>query len=375
MGEDEPIYGKVYLPRKFKTGVGLPEDNSVDIYAQDLGLLADVEGERIAGYNVLVGGGMGMTHGNANTFPFLARPICYVPATQVIAAAEGVIKLFRDHGNRGDRKRARIKYLVHDWGVDKFRDVLQEYLPFPLALPKPIDVRGFPLHHGWHAQGDGLYYYGVSVESGRIKDEGTARLRTALRTLVERYRPRIRLTPMQDVLLCDLPADARADVERTLTRHGVRLPHQLSEARKHSLACPAIPTCGLAISEAERALPRVVDQLEAELTRLGLENEKISIRMTGCPNGCVRPYQSDIGIVGRSGDKYTVFVGGHVLGTRLNFVLKDLVPLAEIVPLIVPLLAGFKSERRPGESFGDYCHRLGPEAVHVHVGRYTAAAT
>src|SRR5262249_36856612 len=263
----------------------------------------------------------------------------------------------------GARKGARIKLRDHAWVADRFREVLQRYLPSPLVLPKPIEVSGFPLHHGWHAQGDGLFYYGVSVESGRIKDEGALRLRTSLRTLVQRYRPRVRFTPMQDVLLCDLPSHASPDVHRTLTEHGVRLPHQLSETRKHGLACPAIPTCGLAISEAERVLPGIVDQLEAELTRLGLEREKIGIRITGCPNGCVRPYQSDIGIVGRSGDKYTVFVGGNVLGTRLNFLLKDLVPSGEIVPLLKPLLARFKADRRADEGFGDYCRRIGEDTA------------
>src|SRR6202007_2948758 len=172
-------------------------------------------------------------------------------------------------------------------------------------------------------------------------------------------RPGIRLTPIQDILLCDLDAAARADIERTLAEHGVRLPEQVSTVRKLSMACPAIPTCGLAISESERALPALIDQLDVVLKRLGLENEQLSVRMTGCPNGCARPYQSDIGIVGRSGDKYTVFVGGHVLGTRLNFMLRDLVPFDDIVPLLVPLLDRFRRAKRPDESFGDFCHRIG----------------
>jgi len=361
--ETEPIYGKVYLPRKFKTGLAFPEDNSIDIYAQDLGLLAIVENQAILGYNVLVGGGMGMTHGNANTFPFLARPICYVSSDRVVEAAEAVIKLFRDHGNRGDRRRARIKYLVNDWGVDKFRHVLADYLSFPLVLPKPIEVSDFPLHLGWLAQGDGKYYYGISVENGRIKDDGAFRLRSCLRQLVERYKPEIRLTPMQDILLCNLPANAQADIERALLEFGVTPPDRLSVVQRHSMACPAIPTCGLAITESERVLPGIIDQLEIELERLGLAQEKISVRMTGCPNGCARPYQSDIGLVGRSGDKFMVFVGGNVLGNRLNFELCDLVPAKQIVPLLVPLLEKYKEERKPGEGFGDYCQRMGMERM------------
>lgn len=361
--ELEPLYGKVYLPRKFKTGLALPQDNSIDVYAQDLGLLAIVENNVIAGYNVLVGGGMGMTHGNPNTFPHLARPICYVPADKVIAIAEAVITLFRDHGNRGDRKRARIKYLVHDWGVERFREVLAGYVSFPLAAPKKIEVADNPLHLGWNPQGDGKYYYGVSVENGRIKDEGTLRLRTALRVLIERHRPPTRLTANQDIILCDLPADARDDIERTLEEFGIVSPNRISLVQQYSMACPAIPTCGLAITESERVLPGIIDQLEAELDRRGLADLRLTVRMTGCPNGCARPYQSDIGLVGRSGDKVTVFVGGNPLGTRLNFVLRDLVPMSQLLPLLSPLFDNYKSNRLPAEGFGDYCQRLGIEKL------------
>jgi sulfite reductase (ferredoxin) len=370
-GEDpeiEPIYGKHYLPRKFKVGFALPEDNSVDIFAQDMGFLGIVEQNKLIGFNLYAGGGMGKTHGNANTFPFIAQPICFVTLDQFLHAAEGIIKLFRDHGNRADRKRARLKYVLHDWGVDKFREVYATYVPFPVVPPKPVEVHGFPLFLGWQAQGDGKYFYGVSIENGRIKDEGDFRLRTALRALVERWQPRIRLTPMQDLLLCDLPAAAIADVEATLRAHGVLPPSRLSLVQTHSMACPAIPTCGLALSEAERTLPKIVDEMEAELQRLGLTQDKIGIRMTGCPNGCVRPYQSDIGIVGRSGDKYTIYVGGNLVGSRLNFELKDLVPMARIVPTLRPLLEDFKRNRQNGEGFGDYCQRVGQQKARELAG-------
>jgi sulfite reductase (ferredoxin) len=360
---EEPIYGKVYLPRKFKMGLVLPEDNCCDIYAQDLGFIAVVEGGQIAGYNVLVGGGMGMTHGNANTFPYVGKPICYVPAEQVQHAAEAVVKLFRDHGNRADRRRARIKYVVHDWGVERFREVLAGYLGGPVTLPRPIEVTGLDLHLGAHPQGNGKWFYGVHVENGRIKDDGTLKLRTCLRELVRRFRPSLRNTPSQDVLLCDLDAWALPQVERTLRAHGVRLPEEVSTVRRRSLACPAIPTCGLALCEAERSLPGILDRLEATLRDLGLEQEELGVRMTGCPNGCARPYQSDIGIVGRSGEKYTLFVGGHVLGHRLNFLLRDLVHRDDIVPLLRPVLVKFKEERMAGETFGDYCQRVGQERL------------
>jgi sulfite reductase (ferredoxin) len=369
-GEDpeiEPIYGKVYLPRKFKVAFALPEDNSVDIFAQDMGFLGIVENRQVAGFNLYAGGGMGMTHGNANTFPHLAQPICYITLEQFLPAAEGIIKLFRDHGNRADRKRARLKYVLHDWGIDKFRQVYAGYVPFKIVPPRNVPIEGFPLFLGWQAQGDGKYFYGISIENGRIKDEGTFRLRSALRTLVQRWQPRIRLTPMQDLVLCDVPAAAISDIERTLEEHGVTAPGRLSLVQQHSMACPAIPTCGLAISEAERSLPKVIDELEIELKRLGLEKEKVGVRMTGCPNGCVRPYQCDIGIVGRSGDKFTLFVGGNLVGSRLNFLLKDLVPLGQIVPTLRPLLAHYREQRQPGEGFGDYCQRLGADAARALV--------
>ncbi|HEV3204340.1 MAG TPA: NADPH-dependent assimilatory sulfite reductase hemoprotein subunit, partial [Gemmataceae bacterium] len=362
----EPIYGKVYLPRKFKMGLALPQDNCIDVYAQDLGLLAVVENGDILGYNVLVGGGMGMTHGNENTFPHLGQTICYVPAKAVVGAAEAVVKLFRDHGNRADRKRARIKYLVHDWGVDKFRHVLADYIGGSVLPPKSLPVRGFDPHHGWNPQGNGQWYYGLSIENGRVKDEGSLRLRSGLRALVERFHPSLRITPLQDVLLCGLDASAKSEIERTLAEFGILRPDQISSVQRYSMACPAIPTCGLAITESERVLPSFIDQLEAELKRLDLEDEQLSVRMTGCPNGCARPYQSDIGLVGRSGDKYTIFLGGHVLGTRLNFQLKDLVPFPEILPTLRPILEQFKKDRLGGESFGDYCHRQGPEKLRAY---------
>jgi sulfite reductase (ferredoxin) len=368
-GNDEgPIYGKVYLPRKFKVGFGLPDDNCVDVFAQDLGMLAVVEGGRVVGYDMLVGGGMGMTHGNARTFPYLAKPICHVEEENVVHAAEAVVKLFRDHGNRADRKRARIKYVVHDWGVERFREVLKDYLGRPIVLPKAPEVSAVDLHLGAHSMGNGKWWYGVSVENGRIKDEGTLRLRSCLRAVVERFRPEVRFTPMQDVLLCGLTGDEITALKSMLDSHGVKRPEALGLARRNSMACPAIPTCALAISESERALPGILDELEAKLAELGLEKELISVRSTGCPNGCARPYQSDIGIVGRSGDKYVVYVGGRVLGDRLNFELRDLTPRGEIVKTLEPLLRKYREERQSGEGFGDYCTRIGPEAARAACG-------
>jgi sulfite reductase (ferredoxin) len=278
-----------------------------------------------------------------------------------------VLRLFRDHGNRSDRKRARLKYVVHDWGVERFREVLAGYLGGLPEPPRPVEVGGYDLHLGWHPQGDGKWYYGLSVASGRVKDDGPVRLRSGLRAVVERFRPELRLTPAQDVLLCDLPGSALPIVEGLLDDYGIPRPERLSEVRRYSLACPAIPTCGLALSESERSLPALLDELEGVLRELGLAGEALSVRVTGCPNGCVRPYQSEIGIVGRSGDKYMLFVGGHHRGHRLNFEVKDLVPRAAIVPTLRPLLVHFREERRPGEGFGDFCHRLGAERLRARL--------
>jgi sulfite reductase (ferredoxin) len=360
----EPIYGKVYLPRKFKIAFGLPHDNCVDIYANDLGFLAAIENGRVLGYNVIVGGGMGRTSGNANTFPFLAQELCFVEPDSVVEMAEAVIKFFRDHGNRADRKRARLKYVIHDWGIDRVRDVFTRgYWNRPLLPPRELPVTDVDLHHGWHVQGDGKLFVGLSIENGRIKDEGSLRLRTGLRTIIDRFKPSVRITTQQDLLLGDIDRADRSAIDAMLGEHGVPRPESLSQLRRWSMACPAIPTCGLAITESERALPMVIDELHLALADLGLAGERLSVRMTGCPNGCARPYQSDIGLVGRSGDKYTLFVGGTCRGDRLNFVLQDLVPRGRLVPTLRALLERFRTNRRVDESFGDWCTRLGVAAL------------
>jgi sulfite reductase (ferredoxin) len=360
----EPIYGKVYLPRKFKTAFGLPHDNCVDLYANDLGFLAAIENGRVVGYNVTIGGGMGRTSGNVNTFPHLAQSLCYVEPDEVVAIAEAVVKFFRDTGNRADRKRARLKYVVHDWGIDRVREVFaRDYWTKPLQLPRELSITDVDLHHGWHPQGDGKHFIGISVENGRIKDDGNLRLRSGIRAIVERFNPIVRITTQQDILLGDIDPANRSTIDMILADHGIPRPETLSNVRKWSMACPAIPTCGLAITESERTLPAMITELHSMLQSLGLADETLSVRMTGCPNGCARPYQSDVGLVGRSGDKYTLFVGGSYKGDRLNFVLQDLVPRDRIVPTLKTLLERYRAERREGEGFGDWCTRLGAAAL------------
>ena len=360
----EPIYGKVYLPRKFKTAFGLPHDNCVDVYANDLGFLAAIENGRTVGYTVLVGGGMGRTSGNRNTFPHLAQPLGFIDPDEVVATAEAVVKFFRDHGNRGDRKRARLKYVINDWGIEKVREVFaRDYFGRPIRLPRELPVTGVDLHHGWHPQGDGRYFLGLSVENGRVKDEGAVRFRSGVRAIVERFHPIVRVTTQQDLLLGDINPTDRPAVEALLTEYGIPRPENLSAVRKWGMACPAIPTCGLAITESERTLPGMIDELERALAELGLGDQQLSVRMTGCPNGCARPYNSDVGLVGRSGTKYTLFVGGSHRGDRLSFLLQDLVERDQVVPTLRKLLDRFRADRQPDEGFGDWCTRQGVESL------------
>ncbi|MDB5310488.1 MAG: NADPH-dependent assimilatory sulfite reductase hemoprotein subunit [Gemmataceae bacterium] len=366
---NEPIYGKVYLPRKFKTAFSLPHDNCTDILAQCLGFLCVTENGKPVGYNLYAGGGQGQTNGNPDTFPHLARAVCFVEPGEVVRAAEGICKLFRDHGNRANRKRARLKYVMHDWGVEKFREVFaRDYFGQPLRMPKDVPITGLDLHLGWQPQGDGKWFLGLSVENGRIKDEGTLRLRSGLRAIVSKLRCNVRLTAQQDVLLCDIATADRPGVDSLLNEYGISRPESLTQVRKWSMACPAIPTCGLAITEAERALPTVTGQLAAVLAELGLGEELISVRMTGCPNGCARPYQSEVGLVGRGGTKYTMYIGGDTFGRRLNTELQDSVPIEQIVPKLKTIFTAFKAERTTGEAFGDYCTRVGIERLQGMIG-------
>jgi len=372
-GEDvEPLYGAPYLPRKFKIAVGLPGDNCVDLYANDLGYMAICRDWKIVGYNVVVGGSMGVTPSAAKTFPAVAKRMAFIRPEQAIDVAEAVVKVQRDFGNRTDRKVARLKYLLANRGLDWFKSKVEEYYGQPLAPPDPEDVWGFDDHLGWHEQGDGRLFYGLNIENGRILDDEKLQLKTALREVCRTFRPSVRLTSHQSILFCDLAAEARGQLEDLLRRHGVKLSEEISTVRRWSMACVAFPTCGLAVTESERALPGMIDQLEVELAKLGLAREAFTLRMTGCPNGCARPYNCDIGLVGKTAGKYTVFVGGRLLGDRLNFLYKDLVPAEEVVSTLLPLFVYFKHERAEGETFGDFCHRKGADDLRGWAERYAA---
>jgi sulfite reductase (ferredoxin) len=363
----EPIYGKTYLPRKFKIAVAYPGDNCVDVYTQDIGLVAIAQAGALLGFNVIAGGGMGMNHTKVDTFPRLGDLIGFITPAQVIPVVEAIVLVQRDYGNRSDRKHARMKYLLHEWGVARFVAAVEERLGWALAPAAPMSPLEHELHHGWHDQGDGRWFLGLSVENGRIKDEGDFRLRSGLRTIVERFRPGVRLTPNQDILFTDIAARDVGAVSQALAAFGIPLPSALSVVQRYSLACVALPTCGLALAEAERALPGVIDELEIELARLGLAEEPFTVRMTGCPNGCARPYVADLAFVGRSADTYIVYVGGASNGTRLNQPYKDLVKREQLVETVRPLLELFRARRQPDERFGDFCHRLGVETLQTIV--------
>ncbi len=362
--EVEPIYGKTYLPRKFKIGICNPDDNSVDVYAQDLGIVPEVDGEgRLTGFNILVGGGFGTTHGVKTTYPRLGSPLCFVKPEELLAISKAVVLVQRDHGNRVERKQARMKYLIDKMGLDWFRSEVEKRYGKKTEPAHPIRITGIDNYQGWHEQLDGLFYYGIFVENGRVKDEGSFRLKTALRTLVEKYRTEVYLTGQQDIVLSGFKASDKADVEALLTAHGVKLFGQVSQVRRDSMACPALPTCGLAISESERALPGIMDELEKVISSLGLQEQKFIIRMTGCPNGCARPYNAELAFIGRTVGTYDVYAGGNLIGDRLAKPVAEKVPQADVSRRLTPILTAYRNERTPGEGFGDFCHRSGIDRV------------
>lgn len=378
--DEEPFYGSSYLPRKFKVGVAIDADNCVDLYTQDAGLLAITDGGRLAGYNLVAGGGLGITHGKGDTFARLASTVGFVESTQPgdtargVAAIRAVAEVFRDHGDRGDRKRARLKYVLEAWGIERFREEVQRRLPFPLLAPRPSRPLHQNDHLGRHPQGDGRDFLGVFVENGRVIDRGASRLKAALREIAERFAPGIRLTAQQSVLLTDLSPTAADEIEALLDDHGVATTSRLSVVRRSSLACPALPTCSLALTDAERVLPGVLDELEGEFARLGIDDRPLTVRMTGCPNGCARPYNADLAFVGRKPGVYHVYVGGGLAGDRLVDLFAADVPIAEFVAVLRPLLERYRDERRSGESLSDTWQRLvaHPTPRHLLTGRETA---
>jgi len=361
--EPDPLYGERYLPRKFKAGLAIPEDNTIDVLTNDLAIVALFEGDHLAGYNFLLGGGHGMTHNNPKTYPRLATPVAFIEPEDLLEAAAAVVRLHRDHGDRGNRRHARLKYVIAENGEDWARERLEEYLGKALEPSREMPAFSVPDHLGWHEQGDGRLYLGIPVSSGRVVDSTQSCIRTALREIVERFGCDPILMPSQDIILSEIRPQDRDTIEGVLREHGVSRAEDIAPAGRWALACPALPSCGLALTEAERVRDDIVAGIEARLRHYGLEHERLSIRITGCPNGCARPYTGDIGIVGRMPGFYSLYIGGDFAGTRLNSAVADKVPLHAIAETLDPLFALYASAYAMGEGFGDFCHRIGLPAV------------
>lgn len=357
-GEEEPFYGPAYLPRKFKTGVALDVDNSIDVYTLDCGLVGLTGPGGVTRYVLLAGGGLGMTHRKADTVARLASPIATVPPEHAVEAVRTVAAIFRDHGNRADRRHARLKYLIEEWGVERFREEFARRVTWTPAPPERLPPSRQFAYLGWHPQGDGRWFLGVQIPQGRVSDvEGGAAYRTAVREVADTLQPGIRLTPMQDLLFSDVAGGDRERVDTILRRHGVPGVADLPLLRRRSIACPALPTCGLALAESERIFPDLLATLETAFPVLTRGDAPVTVRMTGCPNGCARPYNADLALVGRRPDVYHIFVGGGLRGDRLADLWDEDVPLDRLVDSLRPLMEQYAQNRHPGEPLGDFYQR------------------
>ncbi len=356
--EPDPLYGTQYLPRKFKTGVALLEDNAVDVHSQDVGLIVLAEDNNSPRVNVLIGGGLGMTHRQSKTFARLASPLCHVTLDQAAAVVREILAVFREFGDRTDRKHARLKYLVEAVGVESFRQELQNRLTFELEPWVEIPPLRKPDFLGRHEQGNGLMFYGVHVPNGRIIDTAGVHMKTALRLIVETLRPSVTFSPSQNILFGDLDDNGIQRLKDILADCHVPLSEQLYPLRRKAVACPGLPTCGKALNESERFMPTLLNELETELDRLGLTHRPLEMRVTGCPNGCARPYTADLGVVGHKPGCYDLFVGGRAAGGRLGDLYAENVPQDGIVPMLRPLLEAWRRHGFTDEPLGDCYQRL-----------------
>jgi sulfite reductase (NADPH) hemoprotein beta-component len=355
----DPLYGKTWLPRKFKTAFVLPPLNDIDIFTNCLGFIAIVENDALAGYNLAVGGGMGRSHGNAATYPRLADVLGFFTPENIVAVAKAVVTIHRDFGDRTERKHARLKYVVAERGVDWTRAEVEQRAGLTLAPARPFQFTTTGDLYGWHQQVDGRWFLTLFVETGRIKDIEGHEMKTGLRRVAEKFgNIEFRLSANQNVILANVAETDKDALTALLADHGVQTENQASVLHAASLACPALPTCGLALAESERMLPGLVDRIELLCGELGLAGEEIIIRSTGCPNGCARPYMAEIAFVGKAPGRYQLWLGGNTAGTRLNRVWKDVVKDAEIEHELRPILARYAKERNANERFGDWVERV-----------------
>ncbi|MEH2063484.1 MAG: sulfite reductase, ferredoxin dependent [Nostoc sp.] len=374
---EEPIYGTHYMPRKFKICVTVPGDNSVDLYSQDLTLVVITNKKgQLEGFNIFAGGGLGRTHGKEETFARLADPIGYVTKDDVYDIVKAIVATQRDYGDRTDRRHARLKYLINDWGVDKFRAQVEEYFGKPVAPFKPLPEFKYHDFLGWNEQGDGKLFLGISIENGRVKDEGSFQLKTALREIVEQFNLSIRLTSNQNVIFYDIEPDSKEAIQDILSRHGVGDdPSKIEPLVRYAMACPALPTCGLAITESERAIPGILERVRALLDKIGLQNEHFVVRMTGCPNGCARPYLAELAFVGSAPESYQLWLGGSPNQTRLAQPYTEKLHHNDLESFLEPIFVYFKKSRKSKESFGDFCDRIGFDAIREFAASYEPNTT
>jgi sulfite reductase (NADPH) hemoprotein beta-component len=358
---EDPLYGRTYLPRKFKVAFAIPPLNDTDVFTNCLGFVAIADAGDptvLAGYNLLAGGGLGMSHGNKETYPRLADVLGFVAPDQLLDAAKAVLTAYRDFGDRTNRRHARLKYVLEERGADWFRAEVERRAGFAFGAARPMNFTRQGDLFGWHRQSDGRSFLGLYVETGRIRDQPNRQLKTALRRIVDRHRVEVRLTPSQNLLLAGVGDDQRDDIEGILAEHGVPVANQAAAVRRASMACPSLPTCGLGLAESERALPGILDSLESILRELELGDEEIIVRMTGCPNGCARPYMAEIGFVGRAPGKYNLYLGGSESSMRLNREYRLSIRIEEIAQELRGLLQRWRDERLVGERFGDFAQRV-----------------
>jgi len=374
--ESEPMYGATYLPRKFKTGFALPPSNDIDVFSQDLGFIAIVENGRLAGYNVTVGGGLGMSHGNTETFPRLGDVLGFISPDKVNAVGEAVLTTQRDYGDRTNRKHARLKYTIEDRGVAWFKAEVEKRSGVTFEAARPFHFTTIEDPHGWHKCADGKWFYGLHILSGRIKDLPGWPMKTALREIAQIHTGDFRLTPSQNLSISGVTAKKKPAIEAILARHGLTAENERSGLRLNALSCVALPTCGLALGESERILPEVLAKFETVLEEAGLKDDAISLRITGCPNGCCRPYLAEIGFVAKAPNKYALYLGARYNGTRLNRLFSPSITIDDAVKLLTPIIQRYALERNEGEGFGDYCDRvILPEDATFHsVGTPAASA-
>jgi sulfite reductase (NADPH) hemoprotein beta-component len=369
-GESEPMYGATYLPRKFKTGFVLPPSNDVDVFSQDLGFIAIVKEQKLLGYNVTVGGGLGMSHGNVETYPRLADVLGFIPPDKVNAVGAAVLTTQRDFGDRTNRKHARLKYTIEDRGLPWFKAEVEKRAGITFGAARPFNFTTIQDPHGWHSCADGTWFYGLHILSGRIKDVDGWPMKTALREIARIHTGDFRLTPSQNLTISGVTPAQKPIIEGILAKYKLAGENNRSRLRLNALSCVALPTCGLALAESERALPEILAKFETVLDEAGLHEDAISLRVTGCPNGCARPYLAEIGLVGKAPNKYALYIGASYQGTRLNRLFSPSVTIDDAVKLLTPVIKRYSLERQKGEGFGDFCDRviLPPDATYHSTG-------